>query len=239
MAVPATPAAPRVRPTALSALVAEGLGTAFLLIAVVGSGIMADRLSDDVGLVLFQNAFATAGALLALILTFAAASGAHFNPAVTLAAVLLGDLDPRTAVGYVAAQIGGAVMGVATANVMFELDPIHWSTTDRSDATLVFAEVVATIGLLVVINGIVRSPGHSSDGARTTAVALAVASYIGGAYYFTSSTSFANPAVTIARSMSDTFAGIQPSSIAGFIGAQLVGTVLAVAVIRVIWPADR
>ena len=140
-----------------SRLTAEFVGTAFLLAAVVGSGIMAERLTDDVGLQLFQNAFATAGVLMALILTFAAASGAHFNPAVTLADWVLGGIDGATAAAYVAVQVAGGVVGVMAANVMFELDPIYWSTKDRSSANLVFAEVIATIGLLLVIHGVVRS----------------------------------------------------------------------------------
>lgn len=224
----------------LRAAVAECIGTAFLLMAVVGSGIMADRLSEDTGLVLFQNAFATAAALLALILTFAAASGAHFNPAVTLAQLALRSIGAAQAGIYVAAQVVGGIIGVITANVMFELDAVNWSTTDRSDPALVFAEVIATIGLLLVIHGVVRSSSATDTGAeaqiRTSSVALAVAGYIGAAYYFTSSTSFANPAVTIARTMSDTFAGIAPSSAPAFIGAQLGGAVVAVVIIRFIWP---
>lgn len=216
-----------------SALTAEFVGTAFLLTAVLGSGIMADRLSDDVGLVLFQNAFATAGALLALILAFAGASGAHFNPAVTLVSAVLGGLDRRTASLYVAAQVGGGIVGAVAANLMFDLAPVGWSATDRSDGRLVVTEVIATLGLLLVIQGVVRS---TPDGTRVISVALAVAGYIGGAYYFTSSTSFANPAVTVGRMFSDTFAGIEPASAPGFVAAQLVGAVAAVLVIRSIWP---
>lgn len=220
------------------ALLAEFVGTAFLLIAVIGSGIMADRLSDDVGLVLFQNAFATAGALLALILAFSGASGAHFNPAVTLLALGLGDLAPHRAGAYVIAQVSGGLTGAAIANVMFDLPVVEWSTTDRSDARLVFAEVVATIGLLLMIQGVVRNRSSDAAATRTTNVALAVAGYIGGAYYFTSSTSFANPAVTVGRTLSDTFAGIDPASAPGFIGAQLVGAGLALLLVRTIWPSS-
>lgn len=215
------------------AAVAEFIGTAFLLIAVIGSGIAADRLSDDIGLVLFQNAFATAGALLALISAFAVVSGAHFNPVVTLAELLLGGIDRSTAAVYIAAQIIGACVGAIVANLMFDLDAVTWSTTDRSALHLVGAEVVATIGLLLVIHGAVRS--SRTEQPAVTAVALAVAGYIGGAYYFTSSTSFANPAVTLARTLSDTFAGIEPSSAPGFVAAQIVGMVIAVGLIRVLW----
>ncbi|MGI9615125.1 MAG: aquaporin [Acidimicrobiales bacterium] len=212
-----------------SRLTAEFVGTAFLLAAVVGSGIMAERLTDDVGLQLFQNAFATAGVLMALILTFAMASGAHFNPAVTLADWVLGGIDSATAAAYVAVQVAGGVVGVMAANVMFELDPIYWSTKDRSSANLVFAEVIATIGLLLVIHGVVRS-------GQPTLAAFSVSGYIAGAYYFTSSTSFANPAVTVARTFSDTFAGIRPASAPAFIVAQIVGALIAIGIIRVVYP---
>lgn len=221
------------------AATAEFVGTAFLLMAVLGSGIMADRLSEDVGLVLFQNAFATAGALLALILAFAGVSGAHFNPAVTLTQLALGSIDRSTAGVFVVAQFLGGISGAVAANVMFELDPVQWSTRDRSAPALLVSEVIATIGLLLVIHGVVRSAGsdkHRSDKQSPTPVALAVAGYIGAAYYFTSSTSFANPAVTVARTFSDTFAGIEPASAPGFIAAQLVGTAAAIALINYLWP---
>lgn len=220
-----------------SALTAEFVGTAFLLAGVVGSGIMAERLTDDVGLQLLQNAAATAGVLVALILSLGPASGAHFNPAVTLADRIFGGIDTPTALAYVAAQVSGGIVGVMGANVMFDLDVVDWSTRDRSAGHLVFAEAVATLGLLVVIFGVVRS-------GRPAAAAYAVGGYIGGAYYFTSSTSFANPAVTVARTFSDTFAGIEPASAPAFVVAQLVATVVAVVVIRRIYPdieevADR
>ena len=221
-----TPAADR---QLLPRLTAELVGTAFLLAAVVGSGIMAERLTDDVGLQLFQNAFATAGVLTALILTFAAASGAHFNPAVTLAEWVLGGIDTATALAYVAIQVFGGIVGVMAANVMFEIDPVNWSTKDRSSPNLVFAEVIATLGLLLVIHGVVRS-------GRPTLAAFSVGGYIAGAYYFTSSTSFANPAVTVARTFSDTFAGIRPASAPAFVVAQVVGALLAVAIIRIVYP---
>ena len=149
-------------------LTGEFVGTAFLLAAVVGSGIMAETLSTDVGLQLLQNAFATAGVLTALILTFAAVSGAHFNPAVTVTDRVFGGIDTPTAVWYVVAQTLGGIVGVIAANVMFDLDPIDWSTKDRSAANLVFAESIATLGLLLVIFGVVRSQ-------RTSVVAVAVA----------------------------------------------------------------
>lgn len=216
-------------PTNQARYAAEFVGTAFLLAAVVGSGIMAQQLSDDVGLQLLENAFATAAVLVALILTFLSVSGAHFNPAVTLADRLLGGIDTPTAVGYVAAQITGGAVGVVLANLMFDLDPILWSTKDRSGANLALAEAVATFGLLVVIFGVVRS-------GREKTVAFAVGGYIAGAYWFTSSTSFANPAVTIARTLSDTFAGIAPASVPAFIVAQLVATLAAVGLLRVTHP---
>jgi glycerol uptake facilitator-like aquaporin len=208
---------------------AEFIGTAFLLAAVVGSGIMAENLTDDVGLQLLQNAFATACALVALILAFGAVSGAHFNPAVTITDRAFGGIDTPTAVWYVGAQFAGAIVGVIVANLMFDLDAVNWSTKDRSSINLVFAEGVATLGLLLVIFGVVRS-------GRASGVAFAVGGYIAAAYYFTSSTSFANPAVTVARLFSDTFAGIQPASAPGFIAAQLVAVGLAIALIHVLWP---
>ncbi len=218
-------------------LTGEFVGTAFLLAAVVGSGIMAENLTDDVGLQLLQNAFATAGVLVALILAFGSVSGAHFNPAVTLTDRWFGGIDTPTAVWYIAAQTAGGIVGVMAANIMFDLRAIEWSTKDRSSPNLVFAEGIATLGLLLVIFGVVRS-------GRTSAVPFAVGGYIAGAYYFTSSTSFANPAVTIARMFSDTFAGIRPASAPAFIAAQLVAVVVGIALIHVLFPdigevADR
>lgn len=210
-------------------LTAEFVGTAFLLAGVVGSGIMATNLSTDVGLQLLQNAFATAGILVALILALGPASGAHFNPAVTLAERALGGIDTVTAAAYIVVQIIGGIVGVMAANVMFALPVIEWSTKDRSTGNLVFADAVATFGLLLVIFGVVRS-------GRATVAAFTVGGYIAAAYYFTSSTSFANPAVTVARMFSDTFAGIAPASAPGFIAAQLVAVVVAVVVVRVIYP---
>jgi glycerol uptake facilitator-like aquaporin len=218
-------------------LVAEFVGTAFLLAAVVGSGVMAETLTDDVGLQLLQNAFATAGVLAALILALGPASGAHFNPAVTLVDRAFGGISTRDASGYVVAQVLGGVVGVLVANVMFDLPIAEWSTKDRSGGHMVFAEAVATLGLLIVIFGVVRS-------GKSGLAAFAVGGYIGGAYYFTSSTSFANPAVTVARMFSDTFAGIEPASAPAFVLAQLAAVAVAVVVIRSIYPdiaevADR
>jgi len=213
------------------ALTAEFIGTAFLLAAVVGSGIMAERLSTDAGLQLLQNALATGFVLTALILTFQSASGAHFNPAVTLVARVLGEIDTRMMLGYFTMQVLGGITGVMAANIMFELPAIELSTTDRTGFHLAFAEGVATLGLLLVIFGTVR-------GGKASLVAFAVGGYIAGAYYFTSSTSFANPAVTIARAFSDTFAGIAPTSIMPFLAAQLVGAGVAVVLILFIYPRD-
>ncbi|MEC8922475.1 MAG: MIP/aquaporin family protein [Actinomycetota bacterium] len=210
-------------------LTAEFVGTFFLLLAVVGSGIMAETLSTDAGLQLLANSFATAGALACLILTFGRVSGAHFNPVVTLWARLEGGLSNRTAVSYVTAQVAGGILGVIAANIMFDLDAVHWSTKDRSDPALWFSEVIATFGLLMVIIGVVRSR-------KDHWVAISVAAYIGGAYFFTSSTSFANPAVTVARTFSDTFAGIAPASAPMFVACQLVGCLAAVGVMRITHP---
>jgi glycerol uptake facilitator-like aquaporin len=212
-----------------SRLTAEFVGTFFLLLAVVGSGIMAQNLSTDVGLQLLENSFATAAALTCLILTFGRVSGAQFNPVVTLWARLEGDIDNRTALSYVAVQIPGAILGAMAANVIFELDAVHWSTTERSGPALWLSEVLATFGLLMVIIGVVRSR-------KDHWVAISVAAYIGGAYFFTSSTSFANPAVTVARTFSDTFAGIAPASAPMFVVCQLVGCLLAVGVMRITHP---
>jgi len=209
---------------------AEYVGTAFLVAVVVGSGIMASRLSpDDVGLQLFENAAATAGGLVALILAFGPVSGAHLNPVVSLADAFFGGLDRRDLPAYIAAQVAGAITGSIVANLMFELDAVTWSTHDRSTHGLLIGEVVATLGLLVVIFGVVRS-------GRASAAPFAVGAYIGAAYFFTSSTSFANPAVTIGRMFTDTFAGIEPSSAPAFVLCQLVGMVLAVALLRTLDP---
>jgi glycerol uptake facilitator-like aquaporin len=211
-------------------LVAEALGTAFLIIAVIGSGIMASRLSpSDVGLQLLENAAATAGALIGLILMFGAVSGAHFNPVVTLVDRLLGTISTRDAGLYVVAQTIGGCVGAVIANLMFSLPAVEWSTHARSSGALWLSEVVATIGLLLVIHGCVRT-------GRSEAVPFAVGVWIGGAYWFTSSTSFANPAVTIARTLSNTFAGIKRSSAPMFIVMQLIGAVIAYGLILFLYP---
>lgn len=211
------------------ALVSEFVGTAGLLAGVVGSGIMAEQLTNDVGLQLLQNALATAGVLIALILALQTSSGAHFNPVVTLAARMSGELNTRAAVLFTAAQLAGAVAGTIIANLMFDLDPIDISTKDRSGTHLLFAEFIATLGLVAVIHGVVRS-------GRAHMAAYAVGAYIAGAYYFTASTSFANPAVTVARSLTDTFSGIHPSSVLPFIAMQILGAAVAVPLMRVIHP---
>lgn len=211
-------------------LIAEALGTNFLLIAVVGSGIMAVRLSpSDEGLQLLENAAATAGALVGLILMMGAVSGAHFNPAVTLLDRLFGYITSRDAGLYIGAQIFGACVGTMIANLMFELPAVNISTTPRSSVSLWLSEVVATIGLLLLIHGCVRND-------RANMVPFAVGSWIAGAYWFTSSTSFANPAATIGRTLSDTFAGIEPSSAPMFIVTQMIAVVFAYGLIRVLYP---
>jgi glycerol uptake facilitator-like aquaporin len=213
-------------------LVAEGLGTGFLVIAVIGSGIMASRLSpNDTGLQLLENAAATAAALIGLILIFGAISGAHFNPVVTLVDRAFGSISTRDAGLYVAAQVAGGCVGAMLANLMFELPAIELSTKGRSSPALWLSEIIATVGLLLVIHGCVRT-------GRANVVAFAVGIWIGGAYWFTSSTSFANPAVTIARTLSDTFTGIEPSSAPMFILVQLVGAAIAYGLIRLLYP-DR
>ena len=211
-------------------LVAEALGTAFLLVAVVGSGIMAQRLSPtDVGLQLFENAIATGFALVALILVFGAVSGAHFNPIVTLVDRLFGTLSTRDALGYVGAQVIGACAGTMLANAMFDLPAITISAHQRSAGPLWLSEVVASFGLLLVIHGCVR-------GGRADAVPFAVGMWIAGAYWFTSSTTFANPAVTIGRTLTDTFTGIAPSSTPMFIAMQVLGAAIAFVTVGWLFP---
>jgi arsenate reductase len=211
-------------------VVAEALGTALLVVAVVGSGIMAGRLATgQPGLVLLANSIATGGALVGLILMMGAVSGAHFNPVVSLVDRALGSTSTRDTAAYVVAQTVGACLGAVLANAMFDLPLVEFSTKPRSSPALWLSEVVATVGLLLVIHGCVRT-------GRARAVPFAVAAWITGAYWFTSSTSFANPAVTIARSLSDTFTGIAPSSVPAFIAAQLVGAAIAYVLIRVLYP---
>lgn len=204
------------------AYVAEFLGTMLLLVAIVGSGIMAQRTcGGNAGLALLANAAATGGALVALILSFGPVSGAHFNPVVSIADAARGGLRWRDVPGYAVAQGFGAVAGVALADLMFALPAFSFSSHRRDGAGLFVSEVVATFGLLATIWGVARS--------RPNAAPYAVASYIAGAYWFTPSTSFANPAVTLARALTDTFAGIRPLDVGGFIVAQLIGGALATA----------
>jgi glycerol uptake facilitator-like aquaporin len=208
--------------------VAEGLGTAFLLAAVVGSGIMAAKLAGGNGaLALLCNTLPTGAILTVLILTFGPVSGAHFNPAVSIAFALRGELPMRTAAIYVGAQVIGGILGVWAAHLMFELPLWQISITARTGPGQWLAEAVATFGLLLTILGCnARTP---------SAVPYAVGLYITSAYWFTASTSFANPAVTIARSLSDTFAGIAPAGVLAFIGAQLLGMLAAVMLGRWLW----
>ena len=209
---------------------AEAVGTALLVAIVVGSGIFAQRLSpDDVGLQLLENSTATALGLVALILAFGSVSGAHFNPVVTLADLLLKGIDATSAAVYIVAQTAGGCVGAIAANLMFDLDAVTLSTHKRSSSGLWIGEVIATFGLLIVILGVTRS-------GKAATAPFAVGGYIGAAYWFTSSTSVANPAATIGRTISDTFAGIRPASAPGFIAAQLLGGALAVAVARVLFP---
>jgi glycerol uptake facilitator-like aquaporin len=210
--------------------VAEFLGSALLLATVVGSGIMGAKLAGgNVALALLGNTLPTGAILVVLILIFGPVSGAHFNPAVTLAFVSRGELPMRVALVYLAAQIAGAIAGAWTAHLMFELPVLQFSSTIRTGAGQWFAEAIATFGLLLTIFGCLA-------GARA-AIPYAVGLYITAAYWFTASTSFANPAVTIARSLSDTFAGIAPGDVAGFIAAQLAGAALATVLAAWLWPA--
>ena len=212
---------------------AEFLGTALLLAAIVGSGIAAQRLSpDDTGLQLLENSTATAAALIAIILALGPVSGAHLNPVVTIADRVFGGVSTREAAAYVAAQLVGAAAGTIIANLMFSEPAIALSTKPRSSPGLWLGEVAATLGLLLVIFGVVRSQ-------RPSAAPYAVGAYIGAAYWWTSSTSFANPAATLARTLSDTFAGIAPASTPAFIGAELLGAALAVLVISVLYPSIK
>src|SRR5688500_15112839 len=209
---------------------AEAVGTALLLAAVVGSGIMADRLSNgNQALTLLANSVATGAALVALILTFGPISGAHFNPAVTLADASQRGLPWREVPGYICVQIGGAVIGVWAAHVMFQERVFMLSSRARSGPAQTFSEFVAAFGLLVIIWGCSRR--------RSAAVPFAVAAYITAAYWFTASTSFANPAVTIARALSDTFAGIRPADVPAFVVAQFAGAMAATFLFRWLVPA--
>jgi glycerol uptake facilitator-like aquaporin len=210
----------------------EALGTAFLLMAVVGSGIMAERLcGGNVGLALLANSVATGATLTALILALGPISGAHFNPVATLADAMQGGIAWREVPAYVAAQILGGFAGVAAAHGMFGLPLFFASHHARRGSGLLLSEFIATFGLVAVIWGCVR--------VRSSAVAFAVGAYITAAYWFTSSTSFANPAVTLARAASDTFAGIRPADAPAFVVAQLAGALAAMASFRWLAPAPR
>jgi glycerol uptake facilitator-like aquaporin len=211
-------------------LVAEGIGTAMLLASIVGSGIMGERLSGgSIGLALLANAMATGAALVTLILTFGPISGAHFNPAVTLADASQGGLPWPDVRGYVVAQVVGAIVGVGAGNVMFGEPAFAFSQHVRQGSAQLLSETVATFGLLSVIWGCSRLRS-------AVVVPFAVGAYITAAYWFTASTSFANPAVTIARCLTDTFAGIRPADVPGFIAAQLVGAVAATVLFRWLVP---
>lgn len=210
------------RGVAARKLVAEGLGTALLVAAVVGSGIMAQQLAQDPAILLLCNSIATGGALVALLLMFGPVSGAHINPAVTVSMMMTRALPLRAGAGYVAVQIAGGLVGAVAANAMFDLDPVTMSTTTRAGFPKLLSEGIATFGLIGVVIGVGRT--------RASVAPFAVAAYIVAAYWFTASTSFANPAVTIARAFSDTYAGIRLADVAAFIAAQGIGAALGAAI---------
>jgi glycerol uptake facilitator-like aquaporin len=210
-------------------LFAEFLGSAFLAAIVIGSGIAAAELSPgDIGLQLLENAAATAAGLFAIILMFGPVSGGHFNPVVSLVDASFGGLRWRTAVAYIPTQVAGCIAGAITANAMFALSAISISDKHRASEAHLFAEVIATLGLLLVIFSLARTR-------RGSMAPAAVGAYIGAAYFFTSSTSFANPAISVGRVFSDTFAGIAPASVPGFVIAQLAGAVAAIGVIGILY----
>jgi glycerol uptake facilitator-like aquaporin len=211
-------------------LLAEFLGSAFLAAVVIGSGIAAQRYSPGVtGLELLENAAATAAGLFAIILMFGPVSGGHFNPVVSFVDAVFGGLSWRDAVAYLPAQVAGCIGGAVVANLMFALPAVSISTKHRATPAHFLSEIVATLGLIVVIFALVRS-------GRSRSAAAAVGAYIGAAYFFTSSTSFANPAIAVGRMFSDTFAGIAPSSVPAFIAAEILGGALAVVVIKALYP---
>jgi glycerol uptake facilitator-like aquaporin len=211
-------------------LLAELLGSAFLAALVIGSGIAAQTLSpNDVGLELFENAAATAAGLFTIILMFGPVSGAHFNPVVSLADASFGGIGWRDALAYVPAQVAGCTLGALAANGMFSLAAISISTHHRASPAHLFSEIIATAGLLLVIFSLARSK-------RANAIPAAVGAYIGAAYFFTSSASFANPAISVGRIFSNTFAGIAPASVAGYVVAQLIGCACAILLIRALYP---
>jgi arsenate reductase len=200
-------------------LLAEFLGSAFLAALVIGSGIAAQQLSDDTGLRLLENAAATAAGLFAIIVMFGPVSGGHFNPVVSLVAAARGGLSRRDALAYIPAQIAGCITGAVVANAMFALSAVSISTHHRASPAHMFAEVVATLGLMLVVFAASTTPA-------------AIGAYIGAAYWFTSSTSFANPAISVGRMFSDTFAGIAPASVPAFVIAQLAGGAAAIGIVR-------
>ena len=211
-------------------LLAELLGSAFLAAIVIGSGIAAQQLSPtDTGLALLENAAATAAGLFAIILMFGPVSGAHFNPVVSLVDASFGGLRWREAATYIPAQIAGCILGAMAANVMFAQALVSISTKHRASPAHLFAEIVATLGLILVIFSLARTR-------RLASAPAAVGAYIGAAYWFTSSTSFANPAIGIGRMCSNTFAGIAPASVPAFVVAELVGGVVAIGVVRTLYP---
>jgi arsenate reductase len=212
---------------------AELLGTAWLVAAVIGSGIAASSLSpNDVGLQLFENAAATGAALVAIILALGPVSGAHLNPLITALDRAFEGISTRDAVAYVLAQLAGGAAGAVLANLMFGLPAVEWATRTRTGGGQRLGEAVATFGLALVVFGVVRS-------GQAAVAPFAVGAYIAGAYFFTPSTSFANPAVTLGRTLSDTFAGIRPSSLPAFVLFQAVGAVVAWAAIRVLYPTNK
>jgi glycerol uptake facilitator-like aquaporin len=211
-------------------LLAELLGSAFLAAVVIGSGIAAHTLSPgDVGLQLFENATATAAGLFAIILMFGPISGGHFNPVVSLADAAFGGITWREAFAYVPVQVAGCVLGAVAANGMFALSAITISTHHRASSAHLLAEAIATAGLLLVIFSLARTK-------RGSTAPAAVGAYIGAAYFFTSSTSFANPAISVGRMFSNSFAGIAPASVPGYVAAQLVGGAFAVLAVRALYP---
>lgn len=213
-------------------LVAEFLGTFVLVTAIVGSGIMATNLTHDVGLQLLLNMVSTVSALAVVICVFQPISGAHFNPAVSLSALAQRKISSLEAVGYILVQVAGAIAGAIVANIMFDLPAWSMGTTKRDGLGILLGEVIATAGLILAIGILVRAN-------RTYLVALVIPAWIGAAYFFTSSTSFANPAVTIGRAFTDSFTGIVPSSVAPFIAAQLVGAFVGTLLILVFYPYSR
>lgn len=212
-------------------LVAEAVGTALLVCTVVGSGIMAETLTDDVALALLGNTIPTGAILVVLITILGPVSGAHFNPAVTMGFTVRGDIAPKEALAYMGAQIIGGIIGTLVAHGMFDLAILQTSSKVRTGGPQWFAEVTATFGLMFIILGGLR--------ARANAIPWLVGLYITAAYWFTASTSFANPAVAIARSLTDTFSGIRPLDLPGFIIAQAIGALVAVALAAWLWPSKE